>query len=77
MIDVHKEATGYVAKLNFETGDELLKEIHVLGRAIGEATESYPAQIEISLSFFAGLASASNKQEEKKGEANGRKNYVA
>lgn len=77
MIDVHKEATGYVAKLHFETGEELLKEIYVLGHAIGETAESYPAKIEISMSFFAGLTSASNEQEEKQGEKNGRKNYVA
>ena len=77
MIDVHKDETGYVAKLHFETGEELLKEIFVLGRAIGEAVENDPPFIEISMMFYGGLTSAANEQEEKEGEKNGRKNYVA
>ena len=77
MIDVHKEATGYVAKLHFETGKELLKQIYVLGRAIGETVGICPAHIAISMTFLAGMTDASNEQEEKEGEKNGRKNYAA
>jgi hypothetical protein len=77
MIDVHKDETGYVAKLHFETGEELLKEIYVLGSAIGETAEICPAHLAISMTFLAGMTDASNEQEKKEGEKNGRKNYAA